>query len=107
MDMFTSKSDIDLSVNFSCDEARCPREKQISLLRNLSKALFSLQRQQLISGVTPILRARVPILKCTERRTGIECDISVENKDGIVRSGMLRIISSIDKRFRPLSTAVP
>ncbi|XP_031497644.1 uncharacterized protein LOC116262427 isoform X2 [Nymphaea colorata] len=102
MDMFTSKSDLDLSVNFSCDEARCPREKQISLLRNLSKALFSLQRQQLISGVTPILRARVPILKCTERRTGIECDISVENKDGIVRSGMLRIISSIDKRFRPL-----
>ncbi|KAH0461180.1 hypothetical protein IEQ34_008755 [Dendrobium chrysotoxum] len=35
--------------------------------------------------------------------TGIECDISVENKDGISRSLFFSIVSSIDERFRIMS----
>lgn len=57
-------------------------------------------------GVQPITRARVPILKVWDSGTGIECDISVENKDGMARSKILAIISTIDERFRKLSFMV-
>lgn len=46
--------------------------------------------------------ARVPVLKVVDCRTGVECDISVENKDGISRSLIFRFVSSIDERFRIL-----
>ncbi|KAL0919785.1 hypothetical protein M5K25_011903 [Dendrobium thyrsiflorum] len=56
-----------------------------------------------LSGVLPIMQARVPVLKAVDCRTGIECDISVENKDGISRSLFFSIVSSIDARFRIMS----
>jgi DNA polymerase sigma len=46
--------------------------------------------------------ARVPVLKVIDRGTGVECDISVENKDGMSRSVIFKFISSIDERFRIL-----
>ena len=59
-----------------------------------------------ISSVQPIFNAKVPILKLVDRGTGIECDISVENRDGIVKSQIIRMISSIDERFQMLSFLV-
>ncbi|THG23653.1 hypothetical protein TEA_013742 [Camellia sinensis var. sinensis] len=56
-----------------------------------------------VSSVHPILTAKVPILKIVDRGTGIECDISIENRDGIVKSQIVRLISSIDDRFQMLS----
>lgn len=53
-------------------------------------------------GVSPIVTARVPVLKVVDQETGVECDISVENKDGMSRSVIFKLISSIDKRFRIL-----
>ncbi|XP_065016772.1 uncharacterized protein LOC135585799 isoform X4 [Musa acuminata AAA Group] len=55
-----------------------------------------------VTGVLPIMGARVPVLKVVDCRTGVECDISVENKDGISRSLIFRFVSSIDERFRIL-----
>lgn len=52
------------------------------------------------------MRARVPVVKFVDCGTGIECDISVENKDGISRSSIFAIVSSIDERFRILSHLV-
>jgi DNA polymerase sigma len=44
MDLFTPKSDLDLSVNFSADtEDQCPRNKKIKVIRKFSKVLYSLQ----------------------------------------------------------------
>lgn len=57
-------------------------------------------------GVQPILGARVPVLKVVDRGTGIECDISVENKDGISRSLMINLMCLVDGRFRILSFLV-
>jgi DNA polymerase sigma len=51
-------------------------------------------------GVLPIPTARVPVLKVTDQGTGVECDISIENKDGMSRSMIIKFISSIDERFR-------
>lgn len=59
-----------------------------------------------VSGVLPITTAKVPILKCVDRGTGVECDISVENRDGILKSQIIWIISSIDERFKKLSFLV-
>ena len=59
-----------------------------------------------MSNVILITGARVPILKITDRGTGIECDISVENRDGIAKSRIIRMVSSIDHRFQKLSFLV-
>lgn len=57
-------------------------------------------------GVLPIVSARVPILKVTDCGTGIECDISVENKDGMTRSMIFKFVSLLDERFQILSYLV-
>ncbi|KAJ8461621.1 hypothetical protein OPV22_034547 [Ensete ventricosum] len=102
MDLFTSSSDLDLSVNFSNDMNNFPRNEKISALGKLSKVLYGHQRKGYVTRVLPIMGARVPVLKVVDCRTGVECDISVENKDGISRSLIFRFVSSIDERFRIL-----
>lgn len=59
-----------------------------------------------VYGVFPITTAKVPIVKVCDRGTGVECDISVENRDGILKSQIIHIISSIDERFHKLSFLV-
>ncbi|XP_057971575.1 protein HESO1-like isoform X2 [Malania oleifera] len=103
MDMFSAKSDLDLSINFSKNIAEFPREKKIQVLRKFAKKLYNLQARGHVSRVQPIMSAKVPIVKVTDRGTGIECDISVENRDGIVKSQVIRFISTIDERFQKLS----
>ncbi|THG23659.1 hypothetical protein TEA_013748 [Camellia sinensis var. sinensis] len=106
MDIFSAKSDLDLSVNFSNNAVDFPKEKKIQTLRKFAKKLYALQRKGHVSSVHPILTAKVPILKIVDRGTGIECDISIENRDGIVKSQIVRLISSIDDRFQMLSFLV-
>jgi hypothetical protein len=48
----------------------------------------------------------VPILNVIDRGTGVECDISVENKDGMTRSTIFKFVSSLDERFQILSYLV-
>jgi DNA polymerase sigma len=49
----------------------------------LIKALYGLQGGGKICVVEPVPRAIVPVLKYVYWISGIECDISIENKDGI------------------------
>ncbi|XP_012837707.1 PREDICTED: uncharacterized protein LOC105958248 isoform X1 [Erythranthe guttata] len=103
MDLFSISSDLDLSVNFSTTAVDFPREKKIQTLRKFAKKLYAMQSKGHVTGVLPITTAKVPILKCIDRGTGVECDISVENRDGILKSQIIYIISSIDDRFHKLS----
>lgn len=59
-----------------------------------------------VKGVQPIMAAKVPIVKITDTGTGVECDLSVENRDGISKSLIIRFITSIDQRFQKLSFLV-
>ncbi|KAL8113565.1 hypothetical protein AgCh_020769 [Apium graveolens] len=102
MDLFSPTSDLDLSVNFSNDAAEYPRDKKIKALRKFLKKFYALQSRGHVSGVKPIFSARVPILKIVDAGTGVECDISVENRDGILKSQIVHMISSIDYRFQKL-----
>ncbi|OIV98115.1 hypothetical protein TanjilG_25980 [Lupinus angustifolius] len=102
MDMFNQKSDLDMSVNFN-HSIEVPRMKMIETLRKFSKKLFKLQRSGHVTGVQSILSAKVPIVKVTDRGTGIECDLSVDNRDGIAKSHIIHAVTAIDERFRMLS----
>ncbi|KAJ3689337.1 hypothetical protein LUZ61_018501 [Rhynchospora tenuis] len=107
MNLFTAESDLDLSVNFSdstlSTSSEYPRANKIKAIRRLSKILYSHQKKGHVRGVLPVVSARVPVLKATDCGTGVECDISIENKDGISRSAIISLVSSIDERFRILS----
>lgn len=59
-----------------------------------------------VTGVHPITTAKVPILKVVDRGTGVECDLSIENRDGILKSRLIHMFCSIDERFRKLSFLV-
>ncbi|PKA53439.1 poly(A) RNA polymerase GLD2 [Apostasia shenzhenica] len=104
MDIFTAKSDLDLSINFNDDtSSHLSRQNIISTLRRFSKVLFRRQRKGDVSDVLLVLSAKVPVLKAIDCNTGIECDISVENKDGMSRSLFFSVICFIDERFRIMS----
>lgn len=102
MDIFDGKSDLDLSVNFN-DSFEVSRKKTISTLRRFNKKLLHIQRLGHVTGLQAIWSARVPIIKFTDSGTGIECDLSVDNRDGITKSHIIHAISGIDERFRKLS----
>nr|XP_043628556.1 protein HESO1-like [Erigeron canadensis] len=104
MDLFTTGSDLDLSVNFrNGGHTEFPRDQKIRTLRKFARKFYSLQTGGYVQGVQPIMSAKVPILKVVDPGTGVECDLSVENRDGISKSAMIRFITSIDERFLKLS----
>ncbi|GAB2223132.1 hypothetical protein Droror1_Dr00017269 [Drosera rotundifolia] len=102
MDMFSSQSDLDLSINFNDNATVVSRQRQTKTLRRFSQKFNNLQRNGHVTKVNAILSARVPVLKVTDCGTGIECDISVENRDGIAKSQIVLMISAIDERFQKL-----
>nr|KYP61890.1 Terminal uridylyltransferase 7 [Cajanus cajan] len=102
MDMFDKKSDLDLSITFN-DSSEVSRKKKISTLHKFNRKLLLIERQGHVTGLQPIWTARVPIIKVTDSGTGIECDLSVDNRDGIAKSRIIHAISAIDERFRKLS----
>ncbi|KAI4381621.1 hypothetical protein MLD38_007680 [Melastoma candidum] len=102
MDLYSSGSDLDLSINFEISES-FPREKQMETLRKFTRKLYSLRRKGHVSNIQPIMHARVPIVKFMDAGTKIECDLSVQNLDGILKSRLIHMISAIDERFQKLS----
>ncbi|XP_018808719.2 protein HESO1-like isoform X2 [Juglans regia] len=106
MDIFCAGSDIDLSVNFSNTAVKISRQKRIETLRKFAKKFHTLQRGGHVDRLQTITTARVPVVKVIDRGTGIECDLSVENRDGIAKSQIVHMVSMIDERFRKLSFLV-
>lgn len=60
-----------------------------------------LQRHS-VRKIEPVMRAAVPVVRFVESHTSIECDVSMENMDGVLKSELLGLFSSIDPRFRQL-----
>ncbi|KAG7633415.1 hypothetical protein ISN44_As03g037160 [Arabidopsis suecica] len=77
-------------------------EESSPVLEAFATKLRSLEGQGFVRNVVPILSARVPIVRFCDQGTGIECDLTVESKDGILTSQIIRIISQIDDRFQKL-----
>ncbi|VVB04689.1 unnamed protein product [Arabis nemorensis] len=106
MDMFSPQSDLDLSINFCKGTSERPRDSKLQILRRFAEKLSSLQGQGYVRNVKSIFGARVPIVRFFDQGTAVECDLSVENKDGILNSQIIRIISKIDDRFQKLCMLV-
>ncbi|KAG2713463.1 hypothetical protein I3760_04G177400 [Carya illinoinensis] len=106
MDIFCAGSDIDLSVNFSNMAVEISRQKRIETLKKFAKKFQTLQRGGHVARLQTITTARVPVVKVIDCGTGIECDLSVENRDGIAKSQIVHMVSMIDERFRKLSFLV-
>ncbi|XP_042977743.1 protein HESO1-like isoform X2 [Carya illinoinensis] len=106
MDIFCAGSDIDLSVNFSNMAVEISRQKRIETLKKFAKKFQTLQRGGHVACLQTITTARVPVVKVIDCGTGIECDLSVENRDGIAKSQIVHMVSMIDERFRKLSFLV-
>ncbi|KAL9831345.1 putative polynucleotide adenylyltransferase [Arabidopsis thaliana] len=102
MNTFSSQKDLDVSINFSSGTSEFYREKKLEILTRFATKLRSLEGQGFVRNVVPILSARVPIVRFCDQGTGIECDLTVESKDGILTSQIIRIISQIDDRFQKL-----
>jgi DNA polymerase sigma len=56
--------------------------------------------------VTPVLQAAVPIVKCTDTKSGIEVDIAHLEPNSIINADHIRQYMQIDIRVRPLLLAV-
>lgn len=56
--------------------------------------------------LTPILGARVPILKFIHRPTGIHCDISFKNRASVRNTEFIRFCMEVDSRVRSVMVAV-
>ncbi|KAM0828090.1 hypothetical protein ACQ4PT_067777 [Festuca glaucescens] len=81
-------------------------EQRNALVDVFSKMTTKIFGDGIYCGVLPVVSAKVPILNVIDRGTGVECDISVENKDGMTRSMIVKFISSLDERFQILSYLV-
>ncbi|KAG6555807.1 hypothetical protein Mapa_002446 [Marchantia paleacea] len=103
MDLYTASSDLDLSLNLSDGRRERSRNDKVHYLRKVANALYGLQNgQRTVRGIETVYRAAVPVVKFVECKTGIECDISVENNDGVLKSKVLGMFATIDTRFRQL-----
>ncbi|XP_022027881.1 protein HESO1 isoform X1 [Helianthus annuus] len=114
MDLFTIESDLDLSINFRSSSYEFPsinfrsssyefpRNEEIKTLEMFENKLRSLQNEGYVQKVRFINRPRVPIIKFVDTATSVSCDISVENRIGISKSLIIRLITSIDERFPKL-----
>uniref|UniRef100_J3N0C4 Poly(A) RNA polymerase mitochondrial-like central palm domain-containing protein n=1 Tax=Oryza brachyantha TaxID=4533 RepID=J3N0C4_ORYBR len=81
-------------------------DQRTALVHVFNKIATQIFGNGIFCGVLPVVSARVPIVNVIDRGTGIECDITVENKDGMTRSMIFKFISSLDPRFQILSYLV-
>ncbi|XP_070541843.1 poly(A) RNA polymerase GLD2-like [Ptychodera flava] len=49
-----------------------------------------------------VIRARVPILRFTDMRSGLDCDININNATGIRNTHLLQVYAKMDWRVAPL-----
>lgn len=103
MGLFSADSDLDLSVKITEVEAKINRNVVVKALTKFAEKLSALQSKGHFYDLKRIFSARVPIINIIHRDSGIECDISIGNEDGVKKSKIIQIICGIDARFQQLS----
>eukprot|EP00884_Botryococcus_braunii_P010144 jgi/Botrbrau1/19130/Bobra.0077s0042.1 len=110
-ELYTPTGDVDLAIEgsmrpqnepdaISVDLSRLEKGEKARLLRGLVRRLT---KGQMVEGeIITILHARVPIIKFTERSTGVACDVSVASGHGRFKSQVLGYLVRIDRRFSQL-----
>uniref|UniRef100_A0A2S2P1B1 Terminal uridylyltransferase 4 n=2 Tax=Schizaphis graminum TaxID=13262 RepID=A0A2S2P1B1_SCHGA len=86
-------SDVDFNINYV---SKTPVKKVMKSFAN------KLRQSQVFIKVFPLICAKIPIIKCTHKNTGIDCDISFNNISAVHNSHLLNHILSIDYRIKPV-----
>lgn len=60
----------------------------------------SLHNSHVFIKVVPIVHAKIPIIKCTHRNTGVDCDLSFNNISAVYNSRLLNCIIKLDNRIK-------
>jgi len=89
--------DVDLCLTINPDVG-----EKAEIIQILAEALSPEEAED----VNPLIYARVPILKFRDRRTGLACDICVNNTLALRNTKLLADYSSIDPRLRILVIVV-
>ena len=92
-------SDIDIALAFLHDPP--PNVTALSVMRRLGKFLWR-------SGVVEMrLRARVPVIKYMNHKTGLHVDFCFDSdNDAVYKNRVLNVLCEIDERFRVLARLI-
>ncbi|KAF6029002.1 ZCCHC11 [Bugula neritina] len=98
----TGSSDLDICMTFTGDwEPTCPEDTR-QIIRKVSKLLYSVDH---LTDINPLLFAKVPIVKFSSLKYGLETDLSLYNVLAKRNTKMLYRYSQIDERVRTLGYA--
>lgn len=61
-----------------------------------------LTKDRHFTSVKPIPNARVPIIKLVDKDSGCNCDLSFKNSMGVQNSQLIKFLTSLDQRIKPL-----
>ena len=99
--------DLDIYVDLRPDQTegteqvnKTGKEEPVSQQQSVRTAAKLLRELPSCSRVHPILQARVPIVKFTDRDTGVQCDISFKNRLSVVNTAWIRLCVDSDPRVR-------
>ncbi|XP_033751109.1 uncharacterized protein LOC117335228 [Pecten maximus] len=93
----TMSSDMDLCLSLS-DKHIDQTKEAPEILYHIKKALANCT---FLRDVV-VIRAKVPILRFTDKISEVECDVNVNNVVGIRNTHLLRYYSQVDWRVRPM-----
>ncbi|XP_060067206.1 uncharacterized protein LOC132547468 [Ylistrum balloti] len=93
----TMSSDMDLCLSIS-DQHIDQTKEAPEILYHIKKALASCT---FLKDVV-VIKAKVPILRFTDKISEVECDVNVNNIVGIRNTHLLRYYSQVDWRVRPM-----
>jgi hypothetical protein len=100
-------SDVDVSLLVApatkfAPHAGADEEARRTLRRRLLGALSrELGRASSVRDLSFIAHARVPLVKFSDARSGVACDVCVAN-DGVFKSGVLGLLAEMQPRFQSL-----
>jgi len=83
-----------------------PRPPHINAARRMIESLGEELKRRGMLEVLPLPSARVPIVKFVDARSGLHCDICVNNELALHNTRLLRTYAHLDPRVRPLIAVV-
>eukprot|EP00475_Leptophrys_vorax_P025237 TRINITY_DN3528_c1_g1_i1.p1 TRINITY_DN3528_c1_g1~~TRINITY_DN3528_c1_g1_i1.p1 ORF type:complete len:745 (-),score=144.96 TRINITY_DN3528_c1_g1_i1:534-2486(-) len=98
----SNSSDLDLCLTVVNDPEGKLSGRGLEMLVQLDRRL----REEQYGDLFTILSSRVPIVKLTDTRSGIQCDFAVSLQNHRLKSQLLRLFAQCDPRFKKLVLAI-
>ncbi|KAI0987736.1 hypothetical protein GJ496_009938 [Pomphorhynchus laevis] len=97
----SSTADADMCLMLT-DDKICQRTESIYLLRLIQRAMRKLS----FIYFPFVIRAKVPILRFTDRISGVSVDLNLNNSAGIQNTRLIKAFSTKDIRVQPLGIVI-